>query len=76
MALHRQTTLSKQTSQMFQMTIDEFQNSLGGSGKLGSLNLVRSRMHDAFTVPTARQLSTWAPIPSFCIATIQPSAGL
>jgi hypothetical protein len=47
MALNRQTTLSKQASQMFQMTIDEFQNSVGGSGKIGSLNLVRSLMHDA-----------------------------
>lgn len=41
MGLDRQTTLSKQASQMFQMTFDELQNSLGGSGKIGSMNLVR-----------------------------------
>ena len=40
MALHRQTTLSKQTSQVFQMTLDELQSSVAGSGKLASMNLV------------------------------------
>ncbi len=43
MGLDRQTTLSKQASQMFQMTFDELQNSMGGSGKIGSMNLVRFR---------------------------------
>ena len=41
MSLFRQGTLAQQTSQMFQMTLDELQNSLQGSGNIGSMNLVR-----------------------------------
>lgn len=42
MSLFRQGTLAQQTSQVFQMTLDELQSSFAaGSGKLGSMNLVR-----------------------------------
>lgn len=58
MALHRQTTLSKQTSQVFQMTLDELQNSVAGSGKLASMNLVRfgacTCMPTSFPTPESR----------------------
>ena len=40
--LQRQSTLSKQASAMFQMTLDQYQQSMGSGKPFGSLNMVRS----------------------------------
>ena len=40
--LQRQTTLSKQASAMFHMTLDQYQQSMGSGKPFGSLNMVRS----------------------------------
>lgn len=40
-SLHRQNTLSKQTSAVFNMTLDELQASMGSGKAFGSMNMVR-----------------------------------
>lgn len=40
--LQRQSTLSKQASAMFNMTLDQYQQSMGSGKPFGSLNMVRS----------------------------------
>lgn len=39
-SLHRQNTLSKQTSAVFNMTLDELQASMGSGRPFGSMNMV------------------------------------
>ena len=39
--LARQTTLSKEASQVFNMTLDELQNTVGSGKPFGSMNMVR-----------------------------------
>ena len=63
-SLNRQNTLSKQTSAVFNMTLDELQASMGSGRAFGSMNMVlRSLAHNlsAFTTmlpgATVRDLS-------------------
>jgi hypothetical protein len=39
--LQRQTTLSKQTSAVFNLTLDQLQQSMGSGKPFGSMNMVR-----------------------------------
>lgn len=43
--LNRQNTLSKQTSAVFNMTLDELQASMGSGKPFGSMNMVRLLTH-------------------------------
>ena len=48
--LVKQSTLSKQASDVFHMTLDELQQTCGSGKPFGSMNMVRTCLHCAFTV--------------------------
>lgn len=65
--LNRQNTLSKQTSAVFNMTLDELQASMGSGKPFGSMNMVRLFDTSPQSFGTSASVS--------CVATVILTAG-